>query len=383
MGNIKKMPNGSFKITVEGQKEDGKRKRIVRYVHSGITDAKAELKRLESEVLEGKKFEASQKLLSEFLLYWVDEVVQFDKAKNTYQSYKWEIEKHINPIMGHIPLGAITPAHIQEFFTYKAKSGKLVGEGGLSPRSMEYLHAILGSALNYAVDLEYIEKNPCSKIRPPKNKEYKKREWVILTPEQLQKFLTDIVGHRDYALIYLAAHSGARQSELLGLQWKHILWKENAIDIKQALHRLEGSEPYIGKTKNLSSIRKVILSEDVMKVLEHHRDQQKSNGIRNINGLVFPDTNGGFMNAKNLSHRYSNLAGKYGYEGMTFHHLRHTHATILLSGGAYAKAVADRLGHATVETTMGVYAHVLKQHQHDLAETFSSSLLKIPDKKNA
>ncbi len=94
----------------------------------------------------------------------------------------------------------------------------------------------------------------------------------------------------------------------------------------------------------------------------------------NNNNLVFTEPDGRPIARNNLAIRFSRLAAKLGYPEMTFHHLRHTHATILLAAGSYINDVSKRLGHATPAITLSVYGHCLPQGDDILVEKLDSLL---------
>ncbi|MGI6649544.1 MAG: tyrosine-type recombinase/integrase [Bacillota bacterium] len=316
----------------------------------------------------------------------LDNYAKPNLEKTTYQAYRKEITRHMIPIMGHIPLCYLTPLHIQEYYNYLAENGKLVKKGnevirsgGLSARAITYQHAILRQALEKAVDLELIPKNPCTKAKPPRSKKHPGQAWVPMTKEELREFLKGFEGHRDYAIVYTAAYTGMRQSELLGLTWSDILWDEKTIRVNKALHLSDDEEKFEHRerTKNVSSTRNVKITDRVINVLKEHRKKQlelqlASGGeFNNQNNLVFPNIrNGGYEDRRNLHHRFVNMAEKLGYPDLTFHHLRHIHATILLSAGEYINAVSERLGHNDSFTTLKIYAHVLPNKQEEVANHF-------------
>jgi integrase len=360
--------------------QTGKYKKKRKDVHGTRQEAEAVRDKLIAE-LENPQKPPSEQPLGEYLLYWIDTIARPDLEKNTYESYRWRIEKHINPSLGHIPLCALEPIHIQTFYSYKAEAGRLKGEGGLSNRSIVYLHAILKEALDKAVDLDLIPKNPCEKVKPPRDKKRKARDMVILSKQELREFLAGCKGHRDYALIFTAAYTGMRQSELLGLQWDDILWQEKAIRVKKALHRLDdGTYEHRDRTKNETSSRVIKVTDEVLAVLKEHKKRQlelqlASGGkYKNELNLVFTTPEGTPEDRTNVYHRFANLAAKLGHEGMRFHDLRHTHATILLSEGEMVNAVSERLGHADEATTLRIYAHVLPSKAEETAERFARLL---------
>ena len=138
--------------------------------------------------------------------------------------------------------------------------------------------------------------------------------------------------------------------------------------------------PHRTRTKNVTSTRTVPVTEQLLKVLREHRETlrriPKEDGRKfTENGLVFPDLDGHSpQNRKNLSHRYSHLAAKHGHDGMRFHDLRHTHATILLASGVMVNVVSKRLGHSDPQTTLRIYGHVMPEHESDAAERFDALL---------
>ncbi|MCR4442182.1 MAG: site-specific integrase [Peptococcaceae bacterium] len=379
---IDKIAEKHYRIVINlGRDKNGKYPKKRRDVHGTRPEAEEVLRQMLDE-LENPPKRFSEQLTGEFLLLWVNTIAKPDLEQNTYESYKWEIERHINPCIGHIPLCELTPMHIQTFYSYLAEAGKLRGKGGLSNRSVIYKGAILNQALAKAVDLELIEKNPCDSVKPPrdKKKKQKKDEMIVLTKEELKTFLADTRDHPDWALIHTAAYTGMRQSELLGLRREDILWKQKKIRVKMTLHRLQNGEyEHRSRTKNTTSTRLIPVTRRVLAVLRWHLWKQ-SKSIKStpknqkFNSLVFLDQEGIPLDRRNLSHRFSNLAAKMGYPGMRFHDLRHTHATILLAAGEMINAVSERLGHADVQTTLNTYGHVLPKKADDTAEKFDKLL---------
>jgi integrase len=208
-------------------------------------------------------------------------------------------------------------------------------------------------------------------LTPALSTEEDREKWVVLCRQELASFLKDIKGRRDYALIYVAAYTGARQSELLGLTWDKVRFKDKAIRIEQTLHRDKDSDSGFEerpRTKRKSSTRTIPVTNRVIKVLEKHRQEQIAAGIESKHVFLEPD--GNFIDASNLGRRFKRLAKNY--PGMTFHHLRHTHATILLSEGANINEVAERLGHANAAITLKTYGHVLPDRPQSLANFFDS-----------
>lgn len=378
-GKVLQLDDNLYKFTVYlGKDNCGKYRRRTKEIECNNPKKLDKLLRdyiseIEEELALAACFAPSDIPLKDYLKKWLD-IKKPDLERNTYESYKWEVDTHITPVIGHIPLSALTPLNIQEFYTGKIEHGRKDKKGGLSSRVVKYLHSILHQALEKAIDLEMIDHNPCSRIKPPKNKKRPEEKIVYLDREQLAKFLAAGKGHRDYALIYTAAYTGMRQSELLALTWDNVFMKNQTIKIERAVNLLENGEFDDGRTKNLSSTRTIDISKRLINVLKAHKKAQlkylAASSVRNEGNLVFIDPNGSYINRKNLAHRFRNLADNNGHDQFTFKGLRHTHATILLSEGWYPNDVSKRLGHSSIDTTLRVYGHVIPKQQKKLADKF-------------
>lgn len=160
------------------------------------------------------------------------------------------------------------------------------------------------------------------------------------------------------------------------------MWLVKIIRIEQSLHAISKDEfKHRPRTKNDTSTRNINVTDRVLNVLKEHKEGQKEKGISVADdSLVFTDKHGKPINRNNLEHRYSNLTAKYGFNGMTFHHLRHTHATILLSAGANINEVSERLGHKDASITLKIYGHVLPVRDQSLADKFDTLVFE-PEQK--
>ncbi len=318
--------------------------------------------------------------LSEWLLEWLKTSALPNQEKTSYERVERLVRKNIIPWLGHIPLGALNAENVKNYYATLLEKGKIritkdeKGEeikiyAPLSKRTVQYCHIVLNQALNEAVTLGKIPSNPAKGIKPPKDKRKPKEKMHALDANQLKELLEKALGHRDYVIIFVAAYSGARQSELIGLTWDKIWFHKSAIRIERTIHLDKESETGFEereRTKNDPSTRTVIMSKKAMDLFKSVRPKDAKK-----DDLVFQEK-GGPLNRQNLTGRFENLAAKHGYPDMTFHDLRHTHATILLSDGANINEVAERLGHADPTITLRTYGHVLPGRDETLANRFDS-----------
>ncbi|MDT2601526.1 tyrosine-type recombinase/integrase [Enterococcus hulanensis] len=88
--------------------------------------------------------------------------------------------------------------------------------------------------------------------------------------------------------------------------------------------------------------------------------------------LVTSNSEGGFLMKRNIRRAMTSVCKQAGIKKISFHELRHTHATLMLEMNEHQKIVQQRLGHAKVETTLNIYSHVRPQIHQNLAERFSN-----------
>jgi integrase len=233
--------------------------------------------------------------------------------------------------------------------------------------------------MRHAVRLKLIAFNPAADVTKARPED---REMLFLTEPQAKLFLDAARGHRFYPLFALAIGSGMRQGELLGLQWSDLDLEKGAVTVSRSLAQIKG-QFILKEPKSKRSRRTITLPRFVVNALRDHRQTILKEG--NIAAPVFCTRTGNFIAKSNLirqvhkpivrraNERAVEAAKNQGTQpdllpDIRFHDLRHTHATNLLAQGYAIKAVAQRLGHASIEITLRVYAHVLPTDDAALAE---------------
>lgn len=149
--------------------------------------------------------------------------------------------------------------------------------------------------------------------------------------------------------VCIAIATGLRRGEIFALTWPDVDFGNQRIAVSKAIK----GDGLIGEPKSRSSIRSVAFGNILASLF---RDASKLSGrndhiIRNQNDMPAS------MNA--FEHWWRKRINKLGFAGPRFHELRHTHATLLISGGADIKTVKTRLGHASAEITLSIYAHAI------------------------
>lgn len=206
-----------------------------------------------------------------------------------------------------------------------------------------------------------------------------------LDPEGVQTLLDSARGTMYFPLIHLATFTGMRRSELLGLQWRSLDLSKGTVSVSQVLHCLPGGRIVLEPPKTAKSSRLIPLSQEAVLALRAYRevveaDLAQLNSTLTGERLVFSQPDGSPFLPNTVTHAFAKIVLRAGLDGITFHSLRHTHASVMLQQGVSSKTVAERLGHSTVVITLDTYSHVTPGVKEDAASRFEEALreAKIP-----
>lgn len=296
--------------------------------------------------------------------------------QSTFNSYQANIANHVVPGIGAIPLQRLSPEDLDKFYARLLVEGKLNGDGGgLSVKTVRYIHGILRKALADAMRKGSVQRNVADLADPPKLSSAPKPQMKVWTAEQLREFLDGIRDHELYPAFYLAANTGMRRGEILGIRWEDIDLQHRRLSVRQTVLNIE-YKIVIADVKTPMSRRTVDLEPRTIAVLKQWKrdqlEQRVALGLRpKDDSLVFAKEDGTPIHPDSYSQHFQRLVAAATVPRIRPHDLRHTHATILLKAGVPAKVVSERLGHANVAFTMSVYQHVLPGMQADAAHIFA------------
>ena len=335
---------------------------------------------------EGQYIDRNSITVGAYLDQWIEGHAIEVKPK-TVQDYRHLIDRHVRPRIGSLRLQAVSPARITKLYRDLATSGGRNG-AGLSPRTVEYVHAVLRKAFRDAVVVDQILPfSPVERAKRPRKASSEPGQ--VWTPGQLRAFLDTARQHRLFAFYRLAAYTGARRGELLNLRWRDI-------DLEDGEVRITGSAAVIagrrieGTTKSGRS-RTVSIDAETAQVLRDHRKRQAGERLkagpewRGTDDYVFatgwgepvhPDTVSSLMTVLISAHNDPQGEEKPDdpLPHARLHDLRHVHATTLLLAGVPVHVVAARLGHANPSITLRVYAHVISDQLTEAADIFARAI---------
>ena len=282
---------------------------------------------------------------------WLEEWLENKKnlEPGTRAKYESAIRLYIAPRLGRARLQDLRRLHCQEFVNGLDKSPK-------------YVHNIVGTlsaALEDAVKLELIPKNPASNLDLPR---IVKREPLAMSTE-VQAAFESAVRESPYRNVYLVAlHTGARISEVLGLLWRNIDMQTGEIKIVGQLERKQGeTERALKDTTKSHRDRVTILPPYVLDYLKDERRRQNAHRLRagadwqNAEGLVFTREDGSPLPHRTIEHAFDRIKKRLGHPELTLHVLRKTYITNQVHAGEDIKTVAASVGHSASDITLAVY----------------------------
>lgn len=385
-GFIEKRGN-SWRLSVYLGKDPatGKERRVRKTVRGSEKDAQKALRDLLHSIDEGTFVEPAKMTVEQYLEQWL-ETHKANVEPTTHDWYALVCRKHIAPHLGRMQLQKLTPLAIQQFYASKLQEGRLDGKGKtLSPNTVRHIHRVLHKALNAAVKLQLIPRNPCDAVEPPKPVKKEARYW---TPEEAARFLEAIQEDRLYALFYVALGTGLRRGELLGLRWQDVDLNEGRLTVRQEIVR-KSKGTLVKAPKTEKSRATISLSRGVVEVLKKHKARQAQERLLmgdqyHDSGLVFTTFEGKPLDPSYISGDYfGKLIEKAKVRKINFHALRHTHATILASQGVPLKVVSERLRHSSVAITGDIYSHVFAQMDREAADSFDAAMQAAKGRRQA
>ncbi|MGB9866578.1 MAG: tyrosine-type recombinase/integrase [Bacillota bacterium] len=323
----------------------GKRKRITRSVKGTKRQAEQVAQQLVAELQQGTYVKPQKITLADYLRQWLEVACVPRLSPKTIQGYRTCIENHIIPALGLLPVSEVVPLHLQTLYSSLLDTG-------LSNRTVELVHTVLHAALKQAVKWQLIPRNPADAVEPPRPA---RPEIHVLKPEQVPALLDAARGSPIEALVIVALSTGLRRGELLALRWEDVDLKAGIIYVRRNLIRVD--KQLIEKApKTKRGQRSVPVPRMALEVLRNLSMRSEATGP---NDYVFCRQGGLPLDPSTVTHQFARIAKKMGFEGLRFHDLRHTHATLLLSQGVHPKVVQERLGHETITTTIDTYSHVI------------------------
>ena len=312
--------------------------------------------------------------LQEFLENWLTNVVKGNVRPSTYMVYHGYVHNHINRLIGGMELADLRTENMQNFVRRltdneqeKLAVDVAYRQKKFASKTVNDILAMLGTALQCAVEYEYIAKNPCVKVRLPRSKEKEIRIFTRAEQERLEKAIVTSKDSRNLGIL-ICLYTGIRIGELCALRWDNIDLKKRRLNIRLSLNRVNTYSDKDEKTrlvfeepKTAKSKRLLPLPEFLCVLLSEHKKSSRSNFV-----LSMPS--GKAVQPRTMQYIYTRLLKSAKLEYRNFHALRHTFATRVIELGVDIKTVSETLGHANSIITLNRYAHSLMEQKQRMMQ---------------
>ncbi len=365
-------------------------------------EAQKALARLQTEVEAGIKGPLRVHTVRSWSEKWLDDEIEPNCSPVTYDNYRYLLDSRILPLIGDVPLAKLTPTMLTDWLNQvrqsPRRSTRLADDqlarkrspsqrlapserrsSALSAKTVSSYYGCMETMLSAAVRLGYLPYNPMNRVRPPRVRRQRAKS---LSEEQAVELLRCLKAEPNMcyrAAVLLALTCGLRLGEVGDLKLSDVDWKRGTIDVSRALKYTPRAGSFVGDPKTESSVRPVTLPAGMMALLHETREYQED--CRRLvphlwkgEGWIVHGWDGRQLHHDTPSKWFRKFADKNGFEGVRFHDLRHTHASILLANNIDVVAVASRIGHSDASTTLRIYAHALARRDKEAAKAMDQLL---------
>ncbi|MBQ1868803.1 site-specific integrase [Selenomonas sp.] len=320
----------------------------------------------------------------QWLIKWFETFSRPKIRENTQQSYRYILQIAIEEV-GQIKLDKLTDVDLQ---------GVIFGRLRHHFRTAQFFRTIIKAALKRAVKSRLLRESPAEDLelpkRPPKRKFAKPtaEAWHTLIEYHSDKYY----GWRWILLTEFV--TGARMSELLGLQWEDLSLHRDAhgrlngsLHIRHALYlgyndqKGQKRPVLLGPTKTAEGNRILPIPPDYCQEMLTYRKLQLEMRLRTQNfqdtGFIFTQQDGRPINPGSFSSYYSMTRKKLGI-ATTFHMLRHDMASRMKGTGKFdLKDIQTQLGHSSIQITMDTYTHIDETQKEQISCWLESGIDEI------
>lgn len=374
-----------IKITVEKgyDEETGERLRFTKTTRMKSLSDRAIKKAItdfEIEIANKKKTEKVDNItFSKFVDKWLDNYVRIDLSVKTKDDYLYHLNDGILDKLGKFKLGKIKTFHIVECINKWKETSEHMA---LSK------YVTLKSIFSKAVEWKIIKENPMEGLKPPKTNQ-KDKDLKFYDEHQLKRLfeVLEKVKEKQKMQIKLAALVGLRMGEIGGIRLECIDFNKNTIIIDKSLHYdTELKKLSLGPTKNKKK-RIVNAPGKFMRELKGYVKKQRKlqaqmsgawNPMKDDEGnpinFLFTRDDGYPQHPRSAGAAWSRIIKKYELPQITFHDLRHSYASFMLSRDANFKIIQEQLGHGDVNLTINTYSHLTESDKSNASNLFDDIL---------
>lgn len=317
--------------------------------------------------------------LGDMLAHYVNQMHAQGCSHNTVKTYRLFNRRYAAPL-ARVPVNQVTPAQLDQLFLRLLTRGT-VDAKPLSPNTVKKFREYMKGAFRYFVSLGLIEGNPIADTMPIRATHedaqaldetdlQRLNAWIGETLTEKPDTNSGIIRRNAALGMLIALHTGARVGEVCALRRRDVNLTAQIMSINGNVVTVNHEAVRQSRTKGKRT-RNVSLDSTTTTAIRIHLGWQVGYLQRADRNTPICTSDGNFMTPDTLSEQFRHVRRSKGLDPLvTFHSLRHTHATMLLQGGTEIQTVSERLGHAQPSTTLNIYAHVLEGRDRAAAATF-------------
>ena len=283
--------------------------------------------------------------------------------ENTWRTKEAIVNSKIMPYIGDLLMNDITNVTIiqwqNELMKVKDDRGR-----NYSPTYLRTIHAQLSSILNHACRYYNLKSNVARDVGTMGEKEAD--EMSFWTQEEYEKFIAAIKDKpQSFYAFEILYWCGLRMGELLALTKEKFDFNTNTIKVDESLQKIDG-ENIITPPKTKKSIRKIVMPDFLAEEIQNYLDSFYKLKPKD---LIFT------FSKSYLHHEMDRGSKKANVKRIRVHDLRHSHVSLLIELGFSATAIADRVGHESIDITYR-YAHLFPSKQNEMADSLTQVRVK-------
>ena len=298
--------------------------------------------------------------IKELLYEWLYDYHKNDIKERTFLRYESMINVNLVSLLGEYDIDKLKPRELQHCISELRNKISERTKKPLSTSSINTAIATLKLAYNYANDFEITSNNPTTRIKRIKREEIKKVDSFSKDEQIRIENKIESLHNDEYFGIILVLYTGLRIGELMALTWNDINIRTGVINVSKTLYRAkkeDGEWIYkMSSPKTKTGTRLIPYPSFLKEKLSKMKKERTSK-------FVICHSDGTVMFDRTLRHRFKALLKQIKVRNLNFHCLRHTFATRALENNMDLKTLSEILGHASVATTLNIYAHSMLEHK--------------------
>lgn len=324
----------------------------------------SEAKRAEAEFLAQRDMEGIENQKMKYSELYT-QYLENQKAKNkesTHITTDSKIKNHVLPYFGEKKIADITIADIEKWHN------QLLSMNKYSIVYLQGIHSKFSSTIKYAIKLGYLNKNVVEMHGNfTQTSKYRKKEMLFFTPKEWEKF-EGVLPEDIYKLYFqFLYYTGAREGESLALKFSDFSEDFSKVHISETItYKTKKKGIDITPAKTHTSTRTVTIPNKLMQLLQQHYENCKEYEGFNRDCFVFGIQKP--VSVTTINRRKDKACKAAGVKRIRLHDFRHSHCSLLINAEVPPIAIAKRLGHADVATTLKVYAHMFESTEDKALE---------------